>query len=84
MASFQFTARDAQGAVVSDMVTAESERAVLDILDRRGLFPVLIEERSVGRGMDFSKRAFAGRVRSDELVASEPFGGWTRPCSPPM
>jgi type II secretion system protein F len=69
MASFQFTARDPQGAIVSDMITAESERAVLDILDRRGLFPVRIEEKSVGRGMDFSKRAFAGRVRSDELVA---------------
>jgi len=69
MASFQFTARDSQGAIVSDMVTAESERAVLDILDRRGLFPVRIEEKSVGRGMDFSQRAFAGRVRSDELVA---------------
>ncbi len=35
MASFQFTARDSLGAIVSDMVTAESERAVLDILDRR-------------------------------------------------
>lgn len=69
MASYHFTARNLEGQVVSDLITAESERAVLDILDRRHLFPIRIEEKQVGRGRDLGRRPFAGRVRADELVA---------------
>ncbi len=66
MASFEFKARNSGGEMVTDVITADSERAVMEILDRRGLFPVEITEKAQGGRIS---RGITGRVGTDELVA---------------
>jgi type II secretion system protein F len=68
MASFEYKARNADGELVVDVITADSERAVMEILDRRGLFPVEISSKAAGRA-DTARQAFSGRIRTDDLVA---------------
>ncbi len=68
MASYEFKARNAGGELVADVITADSERAVMEILDRRGLFPVEIREKTAAAGRSV-RAGIRGRVKTDELVA---------------
>ena len=63
MASFEYKAKNGDGAVVVDVVPADTEAQAFDQLDRQGLFPIEIREKRHGRSLGEGKwgpRALSG------------------------
>ncbi len=65
MGEFQYRARSAQGQTVTGTLNADSEAAVLRVLDERELFPVAI--RNMGGTSDEKRKRLAGRIPSRDL-----------------
>jgi general secretion pathway protein F/type IV pilus assembly protein PilC len=65
MAEFEYKARSAQGEMVSGMLNADSEAAVLRVLDEKQLFPVVIRSLAGSAGQRERRRKV--RVPSRDL-----------------
>jgi general secretion pathway protein F/type IV pilus assembly protein PilC len=65
MAEFEYTARSARGETVTGTLNADSEAAVLRVLDEKQLFPVLI--RSLAGGAQQRQKRLEGRIPSRAL-----------------
>jgi type IV pilus assembly protein PilC len=65
MGEFQYTARSARGETVTGSMNADSEAAVLRVLDEKELFPVGIKNLA-GAGED-KQRRLTGRIPSRDV-----------------
>jgi len=68
--AFSYRAKNAEGALVADELTADSEAQAFEILDRMGLFPLKVQAKraSGGEGRALLRQGFS-RVRRDDVVA---------------
>src|ERR1051326_6488184 len=65
MSQFQYTARDQAGQRIAGLLEAESEAAVLRLLEEKKLFPIAVQTRS--SPVKGKKSFLAGRVRSRDV-----------------
>ena len=61
MATFQYQARTPAGEIVTGLIQADNEAAVVRALDERELYPVRVAERRV------SRQVGGGRVRMRDV-----------------
>lgn len=64
MGEFQYTARSSRGDTVTGTLNAETEAAVLRVLDEKGLFPVAV--KNLGGGKD-TRQKRRGRIPSRDV-----------------
>jgi type IV pilus assembly protein PilC len=69
VASYEYKAKNGDGAVVADVVTADTEAQAFDQLDRQGLFPIEIREKRRGRSLGELPRLSFSRIRRDDVAA---------------
>lgn len=67
MPTFEFRARDQNGEMTTGTLTAESEKAVLNTLNKQGLFPVDIKSVSETRVQTASSKAFR-KISKSEVI----------------
>ena len=65
MGEFEYTARSARGETVIGTINADSEAAVLRVLEEKALFPFAI--RSLTGGAEQGKKRRRGRIPSRDL-----------------
>lgn len=63
MAEFHYTAKNSSGGTVTGMISADSESAVLRVLDEKNLFPISVVDKSEGVRRKSMKR----RVRAKDV-----------------
>jgi len=69
MPTFAYKAKNGSGAVVDDVLTADSEAQAFDQLDRLGLFPLDIRPAHPPRSRGGIPRLSLSRVRKNDVVA---------------
>ncbi|MHC5039605.1 MAG: type II secretion system F family protein [Planctomycetota bacterium] len=69
MPSYSYKAKNGQGAVVADELTADTEAQAFDQLDRMGLFPLEIREKKHEAAAGGMYRLSLSRIRRDDVVA---------------
>ncbi|MHC4780686.1 MAG: type II secretion system F family protein, partial [Planctomycetota bacterium] len=69
MPSFEYKAKSGDGAMVADVLTADSEAQAFDQLDRLGLFPIEIRQKKRGRSGTGMPRLSLSRIKRDDVAS---------------